>query len=47
LQLKKLERDSAFPFGRWDGRRFIFDEKKVPFYNVPDLTGFNVILKNH
>lgn len=22
--------------------KFIFDKKKMPFYNVPDLTGFTV-----
>ena len=34
---------SARPFGRHTNRGgFVFDVDKVPFFNIPDLTGFNL-----
>ena len=43
LRIKDTERSSNRPFGRHNTRgRFEFQIEKVPFYNIPDLTGFNV-----
>ena len=43
LRIKDTERASNRPFGQHDSRgRFRFRIEKVPFYNIPDLTGFNV-----
>ena len=43
LRIKDTERVSNRPFGKLDNRgRFKFQIEKVPFYNIPDLTGFNV-----
>lgn len=34
---------SQKPFGRHTSKgRFLFDKDKVPFYNIPDLEGFNL-----
>jgi large subunit ribosomal protein L41 len=34
---------SERPFGEHTRRgRFILDVEKVPFFNIPDLTGFNL-----
>lgn len=38
-----MERDSYYPFGKFTRKsKFMFDPKKVPIYNVPDLTGFEL-----
>jgi len=38
-----LERESPYPFGTFTRKsRFRFDKTKVPVYNVPDLTGFEL-----
>ena len=43
LRIKDTERASMRPFGALDTKgRFKFAVEKVPFYNIPDLTGFNV-----
>ena len=43
LRIKDTERSSNRPFGRHNTKgRFEFQIEKVPFYNIPDLTGFNV-----
>jgi hypothetical protein len=43
MQIKKLERESIYPFGTWNSYgKFIFDPKKVPTYNIPDLEDFKV-----
>ena len=43
LRIKDTERASSRPFGIIDKKgRFKFHIEKVPFYNIPDLTGFNV-----
>ena len=43
LRIKDTERASSRPFGELDTRsRFKFRIEKVPFYNIPDLTGFTV-----
>ena len=45
LKIHDLERHSQRPFGK-GGRKgiFRFDIQKVPFYNIPDLNGFKVLL---
>jgi len=41
--IKLLERDSPYPFGKFTRKsKFIFDPSRVPVYNVPDLTGFDL-----
>ena len=43
LRIKDTERASNRPFGQHNSKgRFRFKIEKVPFYNIPDLTGFNV-----
>lgn len=43
LKLKENERLSERPFGHHTRKgRFILDIDKVPFFNIPDLTGFNL-----
>jgi hypothetical protein len=43
LRIKESERLSERPFGEHTRKgRFILDIDKVPFYNIPDLTGFNL-----
>ena len=43
LKIHERERLSQRPFGQHDRKgRFRFDVEKVPFYNVPDLTGFKL-----
>ena len=43
LRIKDTERTSNRPFGQHNSKgRFRFKIEKVPFYNIPDLTGFNV-----
>lgn len=45
LKLRDLERNSDRPFGKSTRKgNFIFDIDKVPFYNIPDLSGFKVRL---
>ena len=44
LRIKDTERASNRPFGHIDNRgRFKFAIEKVPFYNIPDLTGFQLM----
>ena len=43
LRIKDTERASNRPFGEFNNKgRFRFQIEKVPFYNIPDLTGFTV-----
>ena len=43
LRIQELERNSTRPFGKWSRKgQFKFNIDMVPFYNVPDLTGFNL-----
>lgn len=43
LKIREQERLSSRPFGRLSKTgRFIMDVDKVPFFNIPDLTGFNL-----
>ena len=43
LRIKDTERASSRPFGDINQKgRFKFRVEKVPFYNIPDLTGFTV-----
>lgn len=43
LKIRETERLSERPFGTHTKRgRFILDIDKVPFFNIPDLTGFNL-----
>ena len=43
LEIAETERLSIRPFGRFTKKgRFRVDVDKVPFYNIPDLTGFPV-----
>ena len=43
LRIADTERASQRPFGEINQKgRFKFKIEKVPFYNIPDLTGFNV-----
>jgi hypothetical protein len=43
MKVKQLERESIYPFGKWNSYgKFIFDPKKVPVYNIPDLKDFKV-----
>ena len=43
LRIKDTERSSNRPFGQVDNKgRFRFAIEKVPFYNIPDLTGFDL-----
>ena len=47
LRIKDTERASSRPFGEHTNKgRFRFKIEKVPFYNIPDLTGFNVSVQN-
>ena len=44
LRLKDTERASDRPFGKLNSKgRFRVQIEKVPFYNIPDLTGFNLM----
>ena len=43
LKIRDVERTSERPFGKVSNKgRFQFNIEKVPFYNIPDLTGFKV-----
>ena len=43
MKIKETERLSIRPFGRMSTKAaFVMDVDKVPFYNIPDLTGFDV-----
>ena len=43
LKIRDIERNSDRPFGEVSSKgRFKFNVEKVPFYNIPDLTGFKV-----
>ena len=43
LKIAERERLNDRPFGRHTSKgKFRFDIDKVPFYNVPDLTGFKL-----
>ena len=43
LKIRETERLSERPFGSHTRKgRFILDIEKVPFFNIPDLTGFNL-----
>ena len=44
LRIKDTERVSNRPFGEMTNKgRFRFQIEKVPFYNIPDLTGFALL----
>jgi len=41
--IQRLERNSHYPFGKFTRKsKFLFDPTKVPLYNVPDLTNFEL-----
>ena len=42
LRIRETERLSQRPFGSFDETKFRFNIEKVPFYNIPDLTDFEV-----
>ena len=43
VKIREIERNSDRPFGHVSKKgRFQFNIEKVPFYNIPDLTGFKV-----
>ena len=43
LKIRDIERNSERPFGEVSNKgRFKFNIEKVPFYNIPDLTGFKL-----
>ena len=43
LKIRETERLSERPFGSHTRKgRFVLDIEKVPFFNIPDLTGFNL-----
>ena len=43
LKIRDIERNSDRPFGKVSNKgRFQFNIEKVPFFNIPDLTGFKV-----
>ena len=43
LRIRETERLSERPFGQVSRKgRFTLDIEKVPIYNIPDLTGFNL-----
>jgi hypothetical protein len=43
LKIRETERNSERPFGEHTRKgRFVLDIEKVPFFNIPDLTGFNL-----
>ncbi len=43
LKIRDIERNSDRPFGEVSNKgKFRFNIEKVPFYNIPDLTGFKV-----
>ena len=42
-RIAEAERESIRPFGRFTKRKgFVLDIDLIPFYNVPDLTGFKL-----
>merc|ERR1719376_800174 len=44
MEIKRLEAQSVFPFGRWTrGGSFVYDQKKVPNYEIPDLKDFKLL----
>ena len=41
IKIREQDRLSERPFGTWTRKgRFVLDVDKVPFFNIPDLTGF-------
>ena len=44
MRIKETERISQRPFGKFWRSQFRFNIEKVPFYNIPDLTDFEVSL---
>ncbi len=47
VKIREVERNSERPFGYVSNKgRFQFNIEKVPFYNIPDLTGFKVSLRS-
>ncbi|KAM3128569.1 hypothetical protein pb186bvf_019337 [Paramecium bursaria] len=42
-KLHDLQQNSDRVFGEFVGRKFRFDKNKVPIYDVPDLTDFNLM----
>lgn len=46
MKIRETERLSIRPFGRLSSKAaFVMDVDKVPFYNIPDLTGFEVSVR--
>ena len=44
LMIRETERLSQRPFGEFTSKKgFRLDVEKVPFYNIPDLTGFALL----
>ena len=42
-RMKEYRDNSGKPWGRLTNKgRFVFDVDKVPFYNIPDLSGFTL-----
>ncbi len=45
LKIREIERNGDRPFGKFTRKgKFMFNIEKVPFFNIPDLTGFKVKL---
>ena len=47
LRIKETERMGDRPFGKFTKYGFKFNIDKVPFFNIPDLTNFEVRLHTH
>jgi hypothetical protein len=41
-KIRQLERESWKPFGKFTKGGFKFDKEKVPFYDIPNIDGFEL-----
>ncbi|CAD8104506.1 unnamed protein product [Paramecium sonneborni] len=42
MRIKKLRQESDRVFGKFIGTKFVVDKSRVPQYDIPDLTGFEL-----
>ena len=41
-RIREYERQSLKPYGKFVRSGFKFDKEKLPFYDIPDLSGFEL-----